>query len=186
MHICNSQDLESSHVENFPIAASDGAAISYGHDAEHDPSYRPHGLPPDTLIPPDRAQGIAQPDVSTELIAGNDPESPVTRQAVPGSPGPFRGPSVSELSYSRRNSAIRPIVFRTAIPRSGPERKNCLSRLAVAGPQDLPSSGAKGDAKNGIPFGRQNNSLIRLGFLQSCGSQDIVPRDKRANFGRIT
>lgn len=66
MHICNGQDSGSSHAENFPIAGSDGAAISCGHDAEHDPPYRPHGLPPDTLIPPDRAQGIAQPDVSSD------------------------------------------------------------------------------------------------------------------------
>lgn len=117
------------------------------------------------------------------LIAGNGPESPVIEQAVPGLPGPFRGPSTPELSCSRRNSAVRPIVFRTAEARSGPGRKNCLSRLQVAGPQDLPSAGAKRDAKNGSPFGVEINPLIRLGFFQSGGSQDIVPRDGRAAFG---
>lgn len=65
-YICNSQDSHSAQAQNFPIAGPGSGTIGYGHDAEHDPSYRPYGFPPDTLIPPDRAQGIAQPDVPSD------------------------------------------------------------------------------------------------------------------------
>lgn len=65
-HICNGQYVGVEQAQNFPVAGPVSATIGYGHDAEHDPSYRPYGLPPDTLIHPDRAQGIAQPDVPSD------------------------------------------------------------------------------------------------------------------------
>jgi hypothetical protein len=67
-----------------------------------------------------------------------------------------------------------PSISRIAEARSGQEQKNCLSRLPKAGPQGLPFSGAKRDAKNGSLFGQHVNPLIMHGLFQFCGPRNIV------------